>query len=184
VSYGGDGDDIILGGVNADTLFGGAGNDSLDTGQGENDVFGGSGNDTITAGGGDDVIGSGSGQDLVDAGGGDDTLFLAGTGGGGDSDVADAGSGNDDIYAGDADIIIGGTGFDIFDFTGSNLADGSVGIVADFDAGIDRVAVVSVNFDYFQDGADVAVDLDGNFTVDVILRDTNAADLTDADFTF
>ncbi|WP_373991480.1 beta strand repeat-containing protein [Duganella sp. BuS-21] len=66
------GDNLIEGGIGADTLIGNGGDDTLK---------GGAGNDSLLGGEGDDVLmpsGGASGVDVVDGGNGDDTVVLVG----------------------------------------------------------------------------------------------------------
>jgi hypothetical protein len=85
VINGGNGDDLIVGGVSDDIINAGNGSDV---------VFGGAGNDVIDGGNGSDVISGGAGNDVIIGGRGDDLLS-----GGADSDVFRFGSsfGNDVI---------------------------------------------------------------------------------------
>ena len=74
-----EGDDILFGNVNADTINGQGGNDRI-SGLGGNDVLdGGDGNDTLIGGVGNDTLIGGNGNDTLDnAGGGADTLLGGG----------------------------------------------------------------------------------------------------------
>ena len=83
--YGGEGDDVLIGGGGNDQLFGGAGDDLL---------FGGSGSDRLFGGEGDDVIFGGSGDDYLDGGAGSDKLY--------------GGSGNDIIKYDASDFLVDG----------------------------------------------------------------------------
>jgi hypothetical protein len=47
----------------------------------------------------------------------------------------------------------------------------------------DQIVVATADFTYFQQGADTAVDLDGNGSVDLVLAGITATDLVAADFT-
>ena len=116
IAYGGDGNDVIIGGSEADKLFGEDGDDVLVGYEGDDELKGGSGNDTlrgregnddIDGGDGDDYIRTGSGNDVARGGEGDD-LINASSGG-----FASGVSGNKTIYgdAGD-DKIGGGSGDD------------------------------------------------------------------------
>jgi len=67
--YGGDGDDVLVGGFLGDELFGGNGNDlilggtqGIDVGD---QIFGGAGNDTLFGHRGADTLDGGSGEDLL-----------------------------------------------------------------------------------------------------------------------
>jgi len=83
-SSGTEGDDIIFGTPDADSLIGGGGNDLiygldsddyLDGGPGSDRLDGGNGNDTIFGGTGDDTIFAGPGNDMISAGPGNDTAW-------------------------------------------------------------------------------------------------------------
>lgn len=117
--YGGDGDDIIDGGPQNDTIVGGLGNDVV-VGEGGNDyLFGNEDFDVVIGLGGDDYIDGGSGDDILvgDEPGtpGNDTIFGS--------------AGRDIIFAVlGSDLISGGTGDDLiisgdgdFGFFGDNL---------------------------------------------------------------
>jgi len=101
-SYGGNGDDQLLGSNNLDKLYGGNGNDSiygrggndfLDGGDGNDKLFGdegadflkgGSGNDTLSGGAGDDILEGGAGNDTLNGGAGNN-VYLFGRGDGQDT---------------------------------------------------------------------------------------------------
>jgi len=90
-------DDIMSGGLGADTLTGGGGNDHVQGGTGNDLLIGGAGSDILLGGqtnadkvaGGNDTLDGGAGSDQLFGGDGDDTIFV-GTG-----DKADGGTGND-----------------------------------------------------------------------------------------
>lgn len=118
--HGEDGNDIIFGGLLADTLFGDSGSDT---------ISGGAGNDLIEGGDDDDLLigdlasppqGFVYGNDTIDGGNGNDTVYGDGQGGEGAADLLYGGSGNDTIIGdgaeGDpsgADTIYGGDGDDM-----------------------------------------------------------------------
>ena len=64
---GGDGNDVLFGGINNSEIDGGPGNDAIYPGKGVNLVYGGSGND---------IISSGIGGGFFEGGSGDDTFFV------------------------------------------------------------------------------------------------------------
>lgn len=138
--YGGNGNDIIDGGLGADQIFGDGGNDT---------IYGGDGNDSINYGFGNDIVYGGAGDDYIDDLGGADSTpdastvyggtgndFIAGSSGsdslyGGDdndtifgdsgNDYIDAGNGNDTVYAGNGeDTVYGGAGIDTIYGSGGN----------------------------------------------------------------
>src|SRR5262245_7363131 len=92
------------GGAGSDVLTGGAGNDSL-TGGADNDVLSGNGgNDSINGGAGNDVVSGDAGNDSLNGGAGTDSVL------GGDGNDTLNGGGTDGV----ADLLVGGTGNDIF----------------------------------------------------------------------
>ena len=88
VVEGGDGDDTIVGGGQADRLDGGAGDDH---------VSGGGGVDTVRGGRGDDVVDGGAGSDDVRGGRGDDLAIWRGAENAGSRDFYSGGHGNDTL---------------------------------------------------------------------------------------
>jgi Ca2+-binding RTX toxin-like protein len=100
-----DGDDLLRGGADDDTLEGDAGADEL-RGDGENDLLkGGAGDDILRGGELNDTLLAGTGDDTLDGGAGDDRLY-----GGDGADTIDGGDGNDRLYG--EDVLLGGTGAD------------------------------------------------------------------------
>ena len=117
---GGDGNDVILGGVGDDTILGRDGDDLLNGGVGNDTIFGGDGNDFLNGDAGADSINGNQGEDVIDGGLGNDILG-GDTGtdtvsGGGDDDLIQGGGG-DDRLDGDAgnDSLIGQSGNDVLD---------------------------------------------------------------------
>ncbi len=99
---GGAGNDILKGGVAAETFAGGTGDDVIN---------GGGGNDTIDGGTGDDVLAGQDGDDLIDGGIGTDELL-----GGDGNDTLLGGFNNDRLFGGFGnDFIDGGQGADRID---------------------------------------------------------------------
>ena len=167
-------------------MGGGNGNDLLDGGIGRDVIQADSGNDSVTGGLGTDAIGGGSGNDWIDGGDGNDTL--AGDAG---DDVLISGRGSDQLSGGFgadrfvfANVFDSGTGagFDtITDFKGAEgdridlsgidanrhaAGDASftfLGTAAFTGAGAE-LRVVAVT-----DGWRVLADLDGDRTADFIL---------------
>jgi serralysin len=112
------GNDVLLGNVNADILDGKGGNDTISggagldilLGQAGDDILNGEdGNDTLLGGGGIDTLNGGNGTDVMYGEDGNDTLT-----GGNDNDFLFGQAGNDTI-SGDAgnDYLFGGIGLDI-----------------------------------------------------------------------
>jgi serralysin len=109
VTYGTIWNNNLVGGVNGDKIYASLGNDL---------VWGVWGNDTLEGGGGNDWLHGGHGNDRINGGYGNDT-------------IAD-GLGSDTMY--------GGENADRFVFTNLlSLRSGEFNIVADFQAGVDRV---------------------------------------------
>ena len=99
---GGAGNDIIIGGEQADLIYGGKGNDYIYGGDGRNAIYGGAGNDIIVGGydndrlfgdAGNDIIYGLEDYDVIDGGDGNDHLW-----GGKGSDAIETGKGNDTVY--------------------------------------------------------------------------------------
>jgi hypothetical protein len=72
--YGGDGDDILIGGNGRNIGYGGDGNDTLIGGAGDDLFYGGDGNDRLLGKGGDDMLFGQEGNDYLKGGKGDDYL--------------------------------------------------------------------------------------------------------------
>lgn len=105
-----------------DWLEGGAGNDTLYGGLGADNAYGDEGDDLVHGEEGDDFLYGGPGDDRLHGGPGDDWL----TGDAGD-DLLDGGAGDDRLYGGamgpdGRDRLVGGTGHDIADYSGSAAA--------------------------------------------------------------
>lgn len=99
---GGAGNDIIIGGEQADLIYGGKGNDYIYGGDGRNAIYGGANDDVIVGGydndrlfgdAGNDFIYGLDDMDIIDGGAGNDIIF-----GGRDSDIIETGKGNDMVY--------------------------------------------------------------------------------------
>jgi Ca2+-binding RTX toxin-like protein len=139
--WGDDGNDWVNGGIGIDAVFGGAGDDTVYGGAGADEVSGGFGNDvvygdngavgpngTLDPTGGDDVLLGGDGDDTLFGGGGADRLS-----GDAGNDVLYGGAGadrlegmdGDDLFVMDAgdlgfdEVIDGGLGFDVVDYSAS-----------------------------------------------------------------
>ena len=138
---GDEGDDMINGGADTDTISGGDGNDVL---------MGGTENDIITGDAGADTIWGQEGNDLINGGTGDDVLF--GHGGmsadDGGNDFLTGGEGNDVLNGGmGRDVLTGGSGIDTFVFAVGDSS-GQVGVadqVVDFEEGIDLIDLSAVS---------------------------------------
>ncbi len=156
--YGGDGDDVIIGGTgynaavypSTDRLMGENGNDTIYVRDDGALVSGGSGDDTVYGGAGADEISGDSGQDQLFGGGGNDGI----SGGDGD-DRIEGGDGNDTILGGDGndlilegqggnDIISGGAGNDEI-WVGSSYSTPVFTVTVDGNDGNDTINVQGVN---------------------------------------
>ncbi len=142
--FGGQSNDTITAGNQADHLYGGAGNDSINGGEGADYIEGNADDDNLAGGAGDDIILGGTGVDVISGDDNEDYLY----GGAGD-DVINGGShtdhlygeaGNDTLIGGGAtDILDGGEGFDTYVF---NSGDGS-DVVIDSD-GLGKIIYDSI----------------------------------------
>ena len=74
ISFGGSGDDVLIGSAGGDRLFGGDGDDVADGLENSDVLDGGDGDDQIDAGPGDDLVTGTEGSDSIDAGVGTDSL--------------------------------------------------------------------------------------------------------------
>jgi surface-anchored protein len=75
VAWGGEGNDVLIGGQAKDVLSGGDGDDEIDGGAGGDLLLGDDGNDTVRGGAGLDILFGGDGDDDLDGGPGLDILF-------------------------------------------------------------------------------------------------------------
>jgi Ca2+-binding RTX toxin-like protein len=144
----GSGNDSLLGSAHADTIDGSGGNDTIDGLGGNDSLLGNSGDDSITGGAGDDTLTGGSGNDtfafdLTQANGIDRiTDFVQHT---------DALSFSGPDFALNSNILSGNDA--------SALAQGSV-MVGTPSGGLTRIYIGTDSVA----GADVTIDLTGNFT--------------------
>ena len=98
-----DGDDVLYGTADSDTLDAGAGNDIALGLAGNDTILGGEGNDLIHGGDGDDVLDGGDGNDVIYGGWGADTL----TGGTGRDELFGEWGGDTYVYQpGHGEVII------------------------------------------------------------------------------
>ncbi|MEL7098642.1 MAG: calcium-binding protein [Pseudomonadota bacterium] len=199
--YGDEGDDVIAGSMQDDTIFGGAGEDLIRTRGGDDSVEGGNGNDSIRSGGGDDTIFGGAGRDSIRAveGAEGDMVVYGGSG----VDTIIAGDGDDVIFGGDSgdiiegrggnDALFGGDGSDRFQFRfdslqfdmSGNVIGGGLGedVIHDFANGPDRLRIdtqLAANFadlTWIEVGANVEIEF-ANGQGSIVLM--NMAGLFDA----
>ncbi len=119
----GDGDDVVYGGLNADTITVGNGNDQIDAGDGDDAVYTGNGNNTVALGTGTNSLASGNGNDTVSAGDGVNTINVgAGTNSitvGDGNNAITTGAGNDTILTGNGANVIHDAGGTITITTGT-----------------------------------------------------------------
>ncbi|HYH19533.1 MAG TPA: calcium-binding protein, partial [Azospirillum sp.] len=139
VLWGDSGVDTVTGGIGNDVLYGNQQDDLLYGNQGTDTLFGGQDLDTLFGGQDGDVLYGNRADDVLYGQLGDDTLF-----GGQSNDVLWGGQGNDVLFGNlGADTLYGGLGADVFRI-GAVEEGGDV--IADFEAGVDRIAVVGPNF--------------------------------------
>jgi Ca2+-binding RTX toxin-like protein len=172
----GSGNDTIIGGFLADTLFGNGGNDSIEGGKnadliqggagddtlygdsanplgivrdGNDTIYGGAGNDQIFGGEGNDLLYGDAGNDTIDGGAGDDRLF-----GGEGNDSLVGGTGSDRLFGGAGnDTLTGAAGSDVLEGgAGNDTLTGGEGadifrIVNETDAGIDEITDFTTGVD-------------------------------------
>lgn len=140
---GGDGNDLIIGGAEADEIRGGSGNDLIVGGANDDTIFGGGGDDTLHGDDGRDFLIGGEGNDAFNGGPGPDqlleqrpvNLFTQPTTFGaqfevtGGSDIADGGEGDDLIVLGPgADTAEGNLGNDfVYGVDGDDRLAGGAG---------------------------------------------------------
>ncbi len=113
-----EGQDTLMGGLEADTLNGGSGNDSLlgedgvdilNGDEGDDILLGNLGNDHLFGGDGDDSLDGGDGNDNLDGGIGNDELS-----GGNQNDVLNGSAGNDTLFGNlGRDSLVGGDDDDL-----------------------------------------------------------------------
>lgn len=129
--YGDAGNDIIIGGEDADLIYGGAGNDYIWGGFGRNAIYGGAGNDLIIGGydndrlfgeAGNDTIYGFDDDDVIDGGAGNDHIS-----GGRGNDKIELGKGNDTVYFEGKDhgidTVTAQSGNTVFKFVDNEVAD-------------------------------------------------------------
>jgi len=126
------GNDRICSGLGGDTVEGGYGHDWIDGGDGNYWLFGDGGDDYIDGGAGDDTISGWNGDDELRGGDGNDELW-----GGRHNDKLYGQSGKDTIlFSGGIDIVNGGAGVDWFDASGVSKSRVVTGLRIDLAAGV------------------------------------------------
>lgn len=172
-------DDIINGHGGSDTIRGGDGRDYLNGGSDRYRADLNDGRDTIYGQGGDDMIDGGNHNDRLYGDAGNDYI----NGGLGGNDRIEGGAGNDRLVGGfrgpqdnpgdavDRDVLVGGSGADVFeprfwinhkgwDGMGADALGPNVDLVLDFEQGIDKFDTViyrqtSQGFEFHQGGFEV-----------------------------
>ncbi|HIK32394.1 MAG TPA: choice-of-anchor K domain-containing protein [Oscillatoriales cyanobacterium M59_W2019_021] len=173
------GTDAVNGSDSNETIDGTEDNDIISAGGGDDVVEGDEGNDVLCAHDGNDRVEGGSGIDIVNGNQGDDNVM----GGDGD-DVVRGGKGNDRVMGGEGnDAIYGDLGFD--ELTGGGGADTFVlraefdvtlqvslssAMIADFEIGVDRIALDAELVASFEVG-----DFNGDGVNDVGIKLENGA---------
>ena len=155
-------DDDVLNGTNGeDRIVGSGGNDVLRGKKGDDILLGGQGDDLLFGGNGKDILRGGLGSDTLRGGNGDD-LLIGGAGG---------------------DIMVGGRGADRF-LTRSNHMDAeNFDTIEDFEQGTDILILegYGCGSTYSQSGQYVSFDIDGDGSVDHVIRFKNGITLGSGD---
>ena len=135
--YGGDGNDVLVGGASDAYLDGGPGNDYLFGGQLDVYELGAVGDDLSTSPARGD---SGGYANILMGGPGNDYLHDGGL-----IDILNGGPGNDHLVADEADVavLIGGPGRDVFD-----VSSGRKVKIMDFQDGVDKILLFVDDGDY------------------------------------
>ena len=157
--FGGDGDDRIIAGGGNDTVVGGNGQDIVDAGLGDDLIVGGNGSDILLAKEGNDILFGGEGNDWLDGDIGDDSL--------------EGGNGKDLLIGGVGNIYVVGTFTDEASFgditlTSTNYQPGFTNndvFVTKLDSTGNVLWAKNFGGSFFDEGKDIAVDLEGNIHV-------------------
>jgi Ca2+-binding RTX toxin-like protein len=168
---------VVSGSDSNETIDGSQDNDVISAGGGDDVVEGDEGNDVVCAHDGNDRVEGGAGIDVINGNQGDDNVM----GGDGD-DVVRGGKGNDRVMGGDGnDAVYGDLGFD--ELTGGGGEDTFVlrvefdislqisvssAIIADFEIGVDRIAIDAELVASFEVG-----DFNGDGVMDVGIKHEN-----------
>lgn len=159
-------------------IIGGSLEDEITTGAGDATVYTGDGNDMITGGNGNDVSRGGEGDDIVRGGLGNDTLI-----GGQGNDVIRGGLsgemptpeaatsiiGEEEMFI--ADVLKGGSGADIFEFSANEFGNGMIDQIVDFkdDDFADMIKIFNVGSDgdvTYNDQTGI-VEVNGSAAIDI-----------------
>jgi len=142
--------DALVGTGSKDTIFGYAGDDHISAGGGPDLVHGYTGDDTIFGEAGDDTLYGDAGNDTIDGGAGTDTIYGDHGASEAGNDVIFGGAGDDLIAGGQlADQLYGGDGSDIFYYYSQSDSAASSGVdtIHDFETGIDKIDLSSIDAD-------------------------------------
>ncbi|MFB2939463.1 calcium-binding protein [Aerosakkonemataceae cyanobacterium BLCC-F154] len=154
-----EGNDFVLGSIDAEIINGNQGQDSIQGGGGNDLVLGGKDRDQISGDFGNDEVNGNIGEDIVFGGAGDDIVR-----GGKDADLVSGEDGND-LVIGDlgTDVLAGGSGADLFGLrTDIVLADpNNFDIILDFKGSEDFIGVTGgfTEADFFLQPLDVPLNL-------------------------
>ena len=126
---------LTLTGSNNTFGIGNYGDNTITGNSGHNQLNGDGGNDTLYGMSGDDLLSGGSGNDYLYGGDGDDRLN-----GGDGIDYLHGGDGNDYLTGGSgSDTIVTGAGKDTVAFSASDIRDGSIDRITDFNPYMDKL---------------------------------------------
>lgn len=165
------GNDVIVGGIAADTLRGAGGNDLIDGDAGDDELWGSNGDDEIHGEAGDDILLGEDGNDTLDGGAGSDELH----GWFGD-DVMLGGNGRDlfrqERYVDGDDVMDGGGGIDTVSY-GARRTETVVDLVAGTGGEVASGEADSYAFVENVDGSQVANTLIGDDQPNVLTGGPN-----------
>ena len=159
-------------------IVGGLLNDEITTGAGDATVYTGDGSDMIMGGNGSDIFRGGEGDDTIMGGLGNDTLL-----GGEGNDIIRSGMGEmsttpeatlnrtDASEISVADVLKGGSGADIFEFSANEFGNGTIDQIVDFkdDDFADTIKIfgVGVDGDVSYDDSTGIVSVNGDAAIDI-----------------
>ena len=171
----GDGEVAIVGGSLKDEVTTGAGDAVIFAGGGDDVVNSGNGNDVIRGGVGDDVLFSGLGADVVIGGAGNDVIRGGLPATDADGNFIALLNENGEMAAGDepkfGDLLKGGSGDDIFQFSADEFQNGVIDKIVDFkeDDFADTIKIFGVGVDgeVSYDDETGIVSVNGNAAIDI-----------------
>jgi Ca2+-binding RTX toxin-like protein len=187
---GGNGDDVISGGSERDSLYGDAGADTLSGDDGDDEVFGQADNDSLSGNAGNDTLNGGVGSDTLFGNDDDDVLFgfAFAAAGVAEADSLYGGAGNDTLVGGlGNDTMFGGLGNDRFYFADFEIQSNEFDVILDWNIG-DSIYIYSFASYTIQDngsGVDMVLNLQsGTATIRVEGGGITAAALASQIFLF